>query len=52
MNKNIINNSTLNDFFDALKDMRGIESINRHLLDLIFQFQNNVSEATQKFFVL
>lgn len=39
-------------FFDALKDMRGIAELDKHLLHALFRMQPEISESTQKFLCL
>lgn len=44
--------SKIDSFIDALKEMRSIAELDRHLLHLLLEMKPNMSEATQKFLCL
>lgn len=52
MSNNIITNCTTSQFFDMLRDIRGIAAINRHLQNFIENLQPNISVDAQKFFLM
>ncbi|MCQ2107363.1 MAG: AAA family ATPase [Fibrobacter sp.] len=49
---NFIESENFNEFYDALKDLRGINSIDKHLLNLLFEIQPDMDLPTQKFLAL
>lgn len=49
---NFIDTEDFEEFYDALKEMRGIAAIDRHLLDLLFAIQPDMSLIAKKFLAL
>lgn len=49
---NFIETENFEEFYDALKEMRGINAINKHLLNLLFEIQPGISLKVQKFLAL
>jgi exodeoxyribonuclease V alpha subunit len=52
MDKKIIATETIDDFIDALIEMRGLVPLDKHLLHLLFEIKNDISLQTQKFLTL
>jgi len=50
--KNFIETEIFEDFYDGLKDMRGISAIDRHLLNLLCEIQPDISLDVRKFLAL
>jgi len=50
--KNFIETEIFEDFYDGLKDMRGISAIDRHLLNLLCEIQPDISLDVKKFLAL
>lgn len=49
---NFIETENFEDFYNALKEMRGISAIDKHLLSLLFDIQPDISLKVQKFLAL
>ena len=52
MNQELLQTSELQEFMDALKDMRGFSSLNVHLMGLLLNMRPNTKLETQKFLAL
>lgn len=52
MNRNIINNYTVSQFFDLLRDARGIGAINGHLQKFMEELQPDISINAQKYLLM
>ena len=52
MNKDFITNCTVSQFFDLLRDVRGISAINKHLQKFIEDLQPNISANVQKYLLM
>lgn len=49
---NFIESKNFEEFYDALKEMRGISAIDKHLLNLLFEIQPGMNLEVQKFLAL
>ena len=52
MDKKILATESIDEFIDALIEMRGLVPLNKHLLHLLFEIKNDISLHTQKFLTL
>ena len=52
MNQKILATESLDEFIDALAEMRGLIALDKHLLHLLFEIKNDVPLQTQKFLTL
>lgn len=49
---NFIESKNFEEFYDGLKEMRGISAIDKHLLNLLFEIQPSMNLEVQKFLAL
>lgn len=52
MDNKLLATESLDEFIDALTEMRGLIALDKHLLHLLFEIKNDVSLQTQKFLTL
>ena len=52
MDNKLIATESLDEFIDALTEMRGLVALDKHLLHLLFEIKNDVPLQTQKFLTL
>ena len=52
MDKKILATESIDEFIDALIEMRGLVPLDKHLLHLLFEIKNDISLHTQKFLTL
>ena len=52
MDNKLIATESLDEFIDALAEMRGLIALDKHLLHLLFEIKNDVPLQTQKFLTL
>ena len=52
MDKKILATESIDEFIDALIEMRGLVPLNKHLLHLLFEIKNDISLQTQKILTL
>ena len=52
MDKKILATESIDEFIDALIEMRGLIPLDKHLLHLLFEIKNDISLHTQKFLTL
>ncbi|WP_405323879.1 ATP-dependent RecD-like DNA helicase [Fibrobacter sp.] len=52
MDHKILATESIDDFIDALIEMRGLVPLDKHLLHLLFEIKNDISLHTQKFLTL
>ena len=52
MDHKILATESIDEFIDALIEMRGLVPLNKHLLHLLFEIKNDISLHTQKFLTL
>ena len=52
MDNKLIATESLDEFIDALTEMRGLIALDKHLLHLLFEIKNDVPLQTQKFLAL
>ena len=52
MDNKLIATESLDEFIDALAEMRGLIALDKHLLHLLFEIKNDVPPQTQKFLTL
>ena len=52
MDNKLLATESLDEFIDALSEMRGLIALDKHLLHLLFEIKNDVPLQTQKFLTL
>ena len=52
MDKNVLTTESIDEFVDALIEMRGLVPLDKHLLHLLFEIKSDVPLQTQKFLTL
>ena len=52
MDNKLLATESLDEFIDALAEMRGLIALDKHLLHLLFEIKNDVPLQTQKFLTL